>query len=93
MTHLWRWGLFCVLYGLPSVLEKVDSDFLLLGGDSLEELLVFSEDFLGASLFIAANIRQLLTDLTHVRITVLLHLLAKLLETIGLCRKSNRGCK
>ena len=91
MTHLWRWGLFCVLYGLPSVLVKVDSDLLLLGG-SLEELLVFFEDFLGASLFIAANIRQLLTDLTHVHVTVLLHLLAKLLETVGLCRKSNRGC-
>jgi hypothetical protein len=93
MTHLWRWGLFCVHYGLPLVLEKVDSGLFLLGGRPLEELLVFSKDFLDASLFIAANIRQLLTDLTHVRVTVLLHLLAKLLETVGLCRKSNRGCK
>ena len=91
MIHRLHTHVSYVIYGLYSVLEKINNTILLLRG-TLEKLLVFSKDFLDPSLLIATNIRKLLTDFTHVRIILFLHLLAKLLKTLGRRGKTG-GCR
>jgi hypothetical protein len=67
---------------LRLVLVKVDSNFFLLLG-APEKLLVLTEDFLRASLFVSSNVLESVTDSAQVALALLLHLFAKLLETLG----------